>query len=75
MKSGASAERAKASSPLSRLHFTGHLTGTFWGTHGQGQRIEFIATDNYRVADCRIAEDWHLKDNLTFFQQVGLVAK
>jgi predicted ester cyclase len=60
---------------VTHLHFTGHFTGTFLGTRGQGQKVEFIATDIYRVAGGRIAEDWHLEDNLTFFQQVGLVAK
>jgi predicted ester cyclase len=60
---------------VTHLQFTGHFTGTFLGTRGQGQKVEFIATDIYRVAGGRIAEDWHLEDNLTFFQQVGLVAK
>lgn len=57
------------------LHFTGHFTGTFAGKQGNGQTIDFIATDIYRIADGRIAEDWHLEDNLTFLQQAGLVAK
>jgi predicted ester cyclase len=60
---------------VTHLHFTGHFTGSFLGKRGQGQKIDFIATDIYRVADGRIAEDWHLEDNLTFFHQVGLVAK
>ena len=52
-----------------------HFTGTFMGKTGQGQQIDFIATDIYRVADGRIAEDWHLEDNLTFLQQIGFVAR
>jgi SnoaL-like polyketide cyclase len=32
---------------------------------GQGQTINFIATDIYRVADGRVAENWHIEDNLT----------
>lgn len=60
---------------VTHLHFTGHFTGSFMGKQGQGQVIDFIATDIYRVADGRIAEDWHLEDNLTFLQQAGLAAK
>ena len=60
---------------VTHLHFTGHFTGSFVGKQGQGQVIDFIATDIYRVADGRIAEDWHLEDNLTFLQQAGLAAK
>lgn len=60
---------------VSHLHFTGHFTGTFVGKTGQGQKVDFIATDIYRVADGRIAEDWHLEDNLTFLQEIGFVAQ
>ncbi|MDM8355805.1 ester cyclase [Pandoraea communis] len=60
---------------VTHLHFTGHFTGTFMGKQGSGQNIDFIATDIYRIADGRIAEDWHLEDNLTFLQQAGLAAK
>ena len=60
---------------VTHLHFTGHFTGTFAGKHGQGQAINFIATDIYHIANGRIAEDWHLEDNLTFLQQAGLVAR
>jgi predicted ester cyclase len=58
---------------VSHLHFTGHFTGTFKGVQGKGQPIDFIATDIYRIADGRIAENWHLEDNLTFLQQLGVV--
>jgi predicted ester cyclase len=57
------------------LHFTGHFTGSLAGKQGKGQAIDFIATDIYRIADGRIAEDWHLEDNLTFLQQADVVAK
>jgi predicted ester cyclase len=60
---------------VSHLHFTGHFTGTFTDVQGKGQPIDFIATDIYRVADGRIAENWHLEDNLTFLQQLGVIAK
>lgn len=58
---------------VSHLRFTGHFTGTFNGVKGQGQAVNFIATDLYRIADGRIAENWHLEDNLTFLQQIGVV--
>ena len=60
---------------VAHLHFTGHFTGSFMGKTGQGQKVDFIATDIYRVADGRITEDWHLEDNLTFLQQIGFVAQ
>jgi len=58
---------------VSHLRFTGHFTGTFNGVKGQGQAVNFIATDIYRIANGRIAENWHLEDNLTFLQQIGVV--
>ncbi|MDB5981243.1 MAG: polyketide cyclase [Pseudomonas sp.] len=60
---------------VSHLHFTGHFTGQFKGVQGKGQAIDFIATDIYRIADGRIAENWHLEDNLTLLQQLGVVAR
>jgi len=58
---------------VGRLHFTGHFTGTFKGIQGTGQAIDFIATDIYRIAEGRIAENWHLEDNLTLLQQLGVM--
>src|SRR6266478_6612100 len=64
---------------IGRLRFTGHFTGTFGNgaaaRQGDGRAIDFIATDIYRVADGRIAENWHLEDNLTLLQQLGVVGK
>lgn len=54
------------------LHFTGHFTGSFKGIRGKGQAVDFIATDIYRIEDGRIADNWHLEDNLTFLQQLGV---
>lgn len=51
------------------LRFTGHFTGTLGEHQGQGQAIDFIAMDIYRIADGRIAEDWHLEDNLAFMRR------
>jgi predicted ester cyclase len=60
---------------VSHLRFTGHFTGTFAGRTGSGQAVDFIATDIVRVRDGRITDNWHLEDNLTFLQQIGIVAK
>lgn len=60
---------------VTHLRFSGHFTGTLMGRQGQGQAIEFIATDIYRVKNGRIVENWHLEDNLSLLQQAGLVSK
>jgi predicted ester cyclase len=60
---------------VAHLRFHGHFTGRFGRIQGQGQTINFIATDIYRVADGRIAENWHIEDNLTLQQQLGLIPK
>jgi len=58
-----------------RLHFQGHFSGQFGAVQGQGQAIDFRAFDLYRVEAGRIAENWHLEDNLTLLQQLGVVAR
>ena len=60
---------------VTHLHFRGHFTGSFKDGQGKGEVIDFIATDIYRIANGRIAENWHLEDNLTLLQQLGLVAR
>jgi len=57
-----------------RFHFRGHFTGKMGGLTGAGQVVDFQAFDIYRVKDGVIAENWHLEDNLTFKQQIGLIA-
>jgi predicted ester cyclase len=57
---------------VSHLRFTGHFTGTFHGTPGRGQAVDFIATDILRVAQGKITDNWHLEDNLTFLTQIGM---
>jgi predicted ester cyclase len=60
---------------VTHLRFRGHFTGRFGQIQGQGQTINFMATDIYRVADGRVAENWHIEDNLTLQQQLGLIPK
>jgi len=55
------------------LHFKGHFTGQFNGRTGQGQIVDFIATDIYRVRDGRITDNWHIEDNLTLLRQMGVI--
>jgi predicted ester cyclase len=55
------------------LKFSGHFTGEFKGMPGRGQSIHFIATDIYRIVAGRIVENWHLEDNLAFFEQLGVL--
>lgn len=50
-----------------------HFTGRFGERQGQGQPVDFIATDIYRVADGRIAENWHIEGNLTLLRPWGEV--
>jgi predicted ester cyclase len=57
---------------VSHIRFTGHFTGTFLGHTGAGQPVDFIATDILRVRNGRITDNWHLEDNLTFLQQIGV---
>lgn len=58
---------------VSHLHFYGHFTGSFKGVQGKGQTINFIATDIYRLADGKIVENWHLEDNYTLLDQLGVL--
>ena len=60
---------------VAHLRFRGHFTGRFKQAQGQGQTINFIATDIYRIADGRIVENWHIEDNLTLQQQLGLIGE
>ena len=54
------------------MKFTGHFTGKFGQTQGKGKQIEFIATDLVKVENGRISDNWHIEDNLTLLQQMGV---
>ena len=56
-----------------RYSFTGHFTGGFKDLKGDGHEISFRAFDIYRVQDGQISENWHLEDNLSLMQQLGVV--
>jgi predicted ester cyclase len=59
---------------ISRLHFSGHFTGSFGGRKGDGRAIAFDAVDIYTIKDGRITSNWHLEDNLRLMKQLALVA-
>ncbi len=52
--------------------FAGHFTGVFETTKGDGQSVSFIATDLLRIRNGRITDNWHIEDNLTLLQQMGI---
>lgn len=59
---------------VSNLRFTGHFSGSFGEITGQGQKVDFVATDILRIDEQgRITDNWHLEDNLTFLRQIGVV--
>jgi len=58
---------------IAHLRFRGHFIGASGQKQGGGQTVDFIATDILRVQDGRITDNWHIEDNLTFMQQLGIV--
>ena len=55
------------------MRFRGHFTGTFGTVKGNGQAIDFIATDVLEVTDGRVTDNWHIEDNLALLSQMGVV--
>ncbi|HEX9468572.1 MAG TPA: ester cyclase [Bradyrhizobium sp.] len=55
------------------MKFAGHFTGKLGQTQGNGQGINFIATDLVKVEDGKIVDNWHIEDNLTLLKQMGIV--
>ena len=54
------------------MNFTGHFTGRFGQTQGKGQPVPFIATDLVKIQNGRITDNWHIEDNLTLLQEMGV---
>jgi predicted ester cyclase len=54
------------------MHFTGHFTGKFEQTQGKGRPVPFIATDLVKIENGRITDNWHIEDNLTLLQEMGV---
>lgn len=60
---------------VAHLRFRGHFTGVFGSIQGTGAPIDFTATDILRIETGRITDNWHIEDNLTLMQQLGIVPK
>ena len=56
-----------------RYSFTGHFTGSFKDLKGDGREVSFRAVDIYRVQNGQISDNWHLEDNFSLMQQLGVV--
>ena len=54
------------------MSFTGHFTGKFGQMQGKGQPVPFIATDLVKIENGRITHNWHIEDNLTLLQEMGV---
>ena len=56
---------------VSHLRVTGHFTSKRAGVCGQGQAIDYLATDIMRVADGLVVENWHVEDHETLHRQIA----
>ena len=56
-----------------RLLFHGTSTGSLMGHPATGKPIAFVAIDVLHVQDSKIVEDWHLEDNRSLYEQLGVV--
>jgi predicted ester cyclase len=56
-----------------RITFRGTNTGGFPGVGPNGAAVAFIAFDMHLIAGGRVAESWHLEDNLSLMIQAGVV--
>jgi predicted ester cyclase len=54
------------------MNFTGHFSGKFGQTQGKGQPVPFITTDLVKIENGRITDNWHIEDNLTLLQEMGI---
>ena len=54
------------------MSFSGHFTGRFGQTQGNGQPVPFVATDLVKIQNGRITDNWHIEDNLTLLQEMGI---
>src|ERR1700682_1720709 len=54
------------------MSFTGPFTGKVGQTQGKGQAVPFIATDLIKIEKGRITDNWHIEDNLTLLQEMGV---
>lgn len=58
-----------------RLSFNGTYKSEFMGKTPTGKAVHFFAIDILHIRNGKIVEDWHLEDNLTLMQQLGIVSE
>jgi predicted SnoaL-like aldol condensation-catalyzing enzyme len=56
-----------------RWRNSGSHTGEFLGAPPTGRPFDFAGIDVYRIENDRMAEHWHVVDQLTLLQQLGLL--
>jgi predicted ester cyclase len=56
-----------------RWRNTGVHSGEFLGVPPTGRPFDFAGIDIYRIENGRMAEHWHVVDQLTLLQQLGLI--
>jgi len=56
-----------------RYTWTGTHRGPFAGVAATGQPVRVAGQSIFRVADDRVAEEWHQDDTLGLLQQLGVV--
>ncbi|MGO9567784.1 MAG: ester cyclase [Desulfomonilaceae bacterium] len=57
-----------------RLTFTGTNKGEFMGHSATGKPVRFFAINILRIRRGTIVEEWHLEDDLTLLEQLGVVS-
>lgn len=57
------------------VHWAMHAIhdGEFMGISPTGRQVENTGIDVFRLVDSKIAEAWHVEDNLGLMQQLGVV--
>jgi predicted ester cyclase len=58
---------------ICRQIYTGHNTGPLGDHTASDKPVKFSAIDILHVRNGKVYEDWHLEDNLTFLQEIGVV--
>ncbi|WP_458437715.1 ester cyclase [Methylorubrum extorquens] len=55
---------------VSHLRITGRFLGLRDGVSGQGQLIDYLATDIMRIVQGRITDNWHVEDHESLHRQL-----
>jgi predicted ester cyclase len=55
------------------MDIKGRFTGVFKYVKGEGQEINYGATNIFKIKDGKITDNWHVEELLKLYQQLGLV--